>query len=78
MKTAYRLRFIPLVISAVIVIASFLNLSTASLPYQDPTAEMLQKQSEQISTFETWLMIGGVLLVVSIVFYLAVRKMYKH
>ena len=78
MKIAYKLRFIPALVSVVIVLVSYLKLSLVSLPYQDPTAEMLQKQSEQISSAETGLLIGGILFVASVVFCIVIGKMHKR
>ena len=55
MKILYRLRFIPLILSALCFIFSLLALIAAfsiraviSLPYQDPTPQMLQEQMEAI------------------------------
>ena len=55
MKILYRLRFVPLILSIVFLILSILGLfgifsifSIISLPYQDPTPEMLERQMEDI------------------------------
>jgi len=55
MKILYRLRFIPLilsiaflVLSILVLIAVFSTLSIISLPYQNPTPEMLKMQIEDI------------------------------
>ena len=78
MKIAYKLRFVPIMISAVFAFICFGNLSSASLPYQDPTADMLQEQSLQISIAENWFIISILLLVISVVYYLIVSKLYKR
>ena len=55
MKILYRLRFIPFILSIIFFIFSLLALIAAfsihaviSLPYQDPTPQMLQEQMEAI------------------------------
>lgn len=60
MKILYRLRFIPLVVSIVFFILSLLALiaifntyAVMSLPYQDPTPQMLQEQMEAIYWTQT-------------------------
>ena len=78
MKIAYKLRFVPIMISAVFAFICFGHLSSASLPYQDPTADMLQEQSLQISIAENWFIISILLLVISVVYYLIVSKLYKR
>ena len=78
MRTIYTFRFVPALISAAIAVFSFLRLSAASMPYQDPTVEMLEKQSQQIALAKNWLVFGGVLIVASIVFCIAVRRLHKH
>ena len=47
LKTAYKLRFIPMIIFALSAIFNWLKLSAAFMPYQDPTAQMLQEQIHQ-------------------------------
>ena len=55
LKLAYRLRFVPLVLSLVFLILSiiilltvFSGLAMEMLPYQDPTPEMLEMQMQNI------------------------------
>ena len=55
MKILYRLRFIPLILSTLFFILSLLALiatfgthAVISLPYQDPTPQMLQEQMEAV------------------------------
>ena len=55
MKILYHLRFLPLILSVIFLILSILGffavfsaISIISLPYQDPTPEMLERQMEDI------------------------------
>lgn len=73
MKLIYRLRLIPLFLSIIFTFISFVNLSGVSLPYQDPTAEMLDKQTIQINTAETLVQIGFYAIAVSIIFFISVK-----
>ena len=78
MRLAYKLRFIPIIISAVSAFASVFYLVSVSLPYQDPTAAMLQEQSQQISFAENRILFSGLFFAGSIVYCFIIRKLYKN
>ena len=78
LKIAYKIRFVPIIISVILAVVSFGKLSAASLPYQDPTAEMLQKQSQQIATAENWLIVSGVIFAASVVYSVIIARLYKR
>ena len=61
MKIAYRLRFIPLLLTISLMFLGILFLFTIyfifaaeHLPYQDPTPEMIEAQMEAIRNIEEW------------------------
>ena len=78
MKIAYKLRFIPMIIFAISTVTIFAKFSGVSLPYQDPTADMLQKQSQHISMLENWLTISVLLFAASAVYCIVIIKLSKH
>ena len=63
---------------AVFALICFGKLSAISIPYQDATAEMLQKQAQQIADAENLLIIIGLLFIVSIVYCVVITKQYKR
>ena len=78
MKKLYKLRFIPMIIFAIFTGVNFVELSAASLPYQDATAEMLQKQSQQMSVLENLLIISCLLLGASVIYIIVITKLSKR
>ena len=75
---AYKLRFIPIILFAVCATVNLVKLSAVSIPYQDATAEMLQKHAQQISVAENWLIVSEVLFVISIVYFVVVTVLYRR
>ncbi len=68
MKVLYILRFILLPLSVVFTLFCFINLSSTSLPYQDASQALLEKQKLQIDFWNTWFMISCCMTVLSAAF----------
>ena len=62
MRTARVLAVMIIAIGVICVAWSFVELSAASLPYPDPTPELLIKQSEQIEFWSSSLLLSFVVL----------------
>lgn len=77
MHVAYKLRFVPIILGVVFASFSFLLLASRSIPYQDPTPEMLVHQATQISNAQLMVGAGIVLMVFGIVYYLVIRHLNK-
>ena len=78
LKAAYRFRFVPIMLSAIFAFIGFAKWSAVSLPYQDPTADMLQEQSRQISIAENWLVVSGLVLISGVAYCLIISKLRKR
>ena len=66
MKMFYRLRFVPLILSFIFALQCFINLSGESLPYQDASPEMLEKQMIRINYWENMMIISLCAIIFSI------------
>ena len=70
----YRYRFIPLILSAFFEFICFGKLTGTSLPYQDPTIEMLEEQILQSKIWGVLSIIGFIAIVVSIIAIIKNKK----
>ncbi len=77
MNTLYRFRFVPLILSgafllinALRLLLAFFQFSAESLPYQDPTPEMLAAQAQAIHDLEARL--SGISRMTAVSFFLTV------
>ncbi len=73
MKLLYKFTMLPLLFGFFLTIVSLINISNNSLPYLDPTHEMLQDQMIQLKNAEILLYVGIFTIVVSIVLLILVK-----
>jgi intracellular septation protein A len=78
MKKFYQYRFIPLLVSVIFVAFCFGNYASVSMPYQEPTQEMLEKQLADIHLWERLTVIGSCVAILSAVLLLYFRRYKKH
>lgn len=77
MKTICRFRLVPLLLSIIFTAICFVNLAGKSLPYQDPTPELLDKQIADIHLLEMLIVIGFCATIIFIVLFIYLRR-YKN
>jgi hypothetical protein len=71
------MRFIPhlvWLVGAVVLLVAFGRYSGASMPYQDPTLELLALQRGQIESAKTVALIGGLVFIVGIAWVIFRRR----
>lgn len=77
MRVAYKLRVVPTILGLIFTICSFTLLSGHSIPYQDPTPELLAHQAGQIKDAELMVGIGIAFTILGIIYYLVIRRLYN-
>ncbi|MDR1408723.1 MAG: hypothetical protein LBJ12_00300 [Oscillospiraceae bacterium] len=77
MKALMKLRFVPFTVSVIFLTVSFSLTSSAYLPYQDPTPELLQKQLDKIALYGLFNVIGLILLAASVIFWVVLGTKKK-
>jgi hypothetical protein len=71
------MRFIPhlvWLVGGIVLLISFGRYSGASLPYQDPTPELLAIQRGQIESAKTLMLIGGLIFIGGVVWVVVRRR----
>jgi hypothetical protein len=77
MRILYKARLFPLLVSIVTFVLGFMRYTGDNLPYQDPTQELIEAQIAAIAYDEKMMAAGGILIVVSLVFLIAIKRIYR-
>jgi hypothetical protein len=76
-RIGYELRHFPLLTGLAAILLGFMRYAGDSLPYQDPTPELLAAQAAQIA-YDTKLIFSGLILsVLSLIFLILITRRHK-